>query len=151
MARLNPKWRIPKGASLRYVLEHLFNVKGATGLPLFMRGRPLDPKTTLGELQALHTELRQEIEVEGASEWREGRTLGQTVEVEVDLSQLLKLYHSESPKVGGGARRVYKKWKKGEEKEQATAAAKEEPPMEYLPEMGLFQCFSRAAGFNKIV
>ena len=27
VARLNPKWRIPKGASLRYVIEQLFNVK----------------------------------------------------------------------------------------------------------------------------
>lgn len=27
VARLNPKWRIPKGASLRYVIEQLFSVK----------------------------------------------------------------------------------------------------------------------------
>ncbi len=64
----------------------------------------------------MHSELRNELapEEEVKEEYREGTGLGQTVELEIDVSNLLKIYYSELPsgKPSGAAKKTFKKWSK---------------------------------------
>ena len=120
-----------------------------------MHGRSVDPKATLGEVLAQFNDLKSELhpdeesKEEEVKEYREGVSLGGTIELELDVSNLLRIYYSElsSGTTGAPIKKVYKKWASKKSKAPATASNDKEtdPPkdfgeqaIEYIPEMGLF-------------
>ena len=70
MSRLNPKWRIPQGATLKYIIEQLFNVKMISDIKInvFKNGNKVELSTRLSELIISHNDIASAMEKEDEEE-----------------------------------------------------------------------------------
>ena len=64
MSRLNPKWRIPQGATLKYIIEQLFSIKMTPDLKINVHknGNLVNLNNKLSELIIEHNDIARAIE-----------------------------------------------------------------------------------------
>lgn len=64
VSRLNPKWKIPQGASLKYIIEQLFNIKMVPDIKINVHknGNPVNLNNKLSELIIEHNDFANAME-----------------------------------------------------------------------------------------